>query len=174
MMIPKFSKNWIVLDIETTGFYADDSLLVAIGIKDRENEKILFVRKPSEEKNVLLEFIENIKQKRIETIIGYNIINFDLPYLRAKLFLHSLNFKILDSLLKIDLFEYVKNNFRLKNKSLREIGKKVFKIDNSESLNIPNYYLNFLENKEEKFIIEHLKDDLNITFLLAKKLEIID
>lgn len=169
----KFFGKWFVWDIETTGLYADNSFLVAIGLKNKEKEKIFFVSKPSQEKEVILKFFEFLEKEGCEALIGYNILNFDFPYLQAKCLLHNLKWKNKPEL--IDLLEWTKK-LRFKTLTLSHLSQLLFSNSNSKSLEIPKFYLYFLEGKVEykEKIIEHLRKDLENVLLLAFKLEIVE
>jgi len=171
------SGNWMIIDIETTGTEADASTLVAIGLLNDEQEKIFFVDRISEEKKALMSFLDFMKEKEVTTLIGYNIKNFDIPYLYGKLFIHGINPKAIENYTLIDLYELVKR-MRLKKKSLVEISEIAFdkKSEKVKSRFIPLLYMKYLDSRDEIHkdkIINHLKEDLINTRLLAKRLGII-
>lgn len=81
-----FDEHSIFFDIETTGFSPSSSSLYMIGCARRSGKYIcidqFFAEKPGEEKLVLTAFLELLKQ--YDTIISFNGIGFDVPYLKAK------------------------------------------------------------------------------------------
>jgi len=169
----RYYGKWFVFDIETTGFHADTSLLLAIGLKNKEEEKIFFVERPSFEKIVLKQFLRFLEARQVECLIGYNILSFDIPYLRAKFLLNNLNVWSLEKLEFIDLFEFMKK-LRLGSLKLAYISKLLFNSPNSSSFQMPTFYLKYMEDEQfKKKIIEHLKNDLKNTMLLAFRLGII-
>jgi len=167
----------MVIDIETTGFEADTSTLVAIGLLSDDREKIFFVDRISEEKKVLLSFLDFMEENKITTLIGYNIKNFDIPYLYGKFFIHGIDPKTIENCILIDLYEFVKK-MKLRKKSLAKISEIAFdrKSNEIESRYVPLMYIKYLDSKDETYrdkIISHLREDLINTRLLAKRLGVI-
>lgn len=87
-----FTDNCIFFDIETTGFSPSHSNLYLIGCARKKNNTIcidqFFAEKPEEEKLILSAFLELLKQ--YDTIISFNGIGFDIPFLKAKCDQYSL------------------------------------------------------------------------------------
>lgn len=81
-----FTENSIFFDIETTGFSPAHTSLYLIGCARRSGSIIcidqFFAEHPDEEKLILSAFLELLKQ--YDTIITFNGIGFDIPYLKAK------------------------------------------------------------------------------------------
>lgn len=81
-----FTENSIFFDIETTGFSPAHTSLYLIGCARRSGSIIcidqFFAESPKEEKLILCSFLELLKQ--YDTIITFNGIGFDIPYLKAK------------------------------------------------------------------------------------------
>lgn len=81
-----FTENAIFFDIETTGFSPAHTSLYLVGCARRRGNLIcidqFFAERPSEEKVILTAFLELLKQ--YQTIITFNGIGFDIPYLKAK------------------------------------------------------------------------------------------
>lgn len=81
-----FTGNSIFFDIETTGFSPAHTSLYLIGCARRSGSIIcidqFFAEVPKEEKLILCSFLELLKQ--YDTIITFNGIGFDIPYLKAK------------------------------------------------------------------------------------------
>lgn len=103
-----FEDNCIFFDIETTGFSPAHSSLYLIGCARKKNNTIcidqFFAEKPEEEKVILSAFLEILKQ--YDTIISFNGIGFDIPFLKAKCDRYGLeeNFK---SFGYIDIFKSI-------------------------------------------------------------------
>lgn len=103
-----FTENALFFDIETTGFSPVNTHLYLIGCAARKGNLLLvdqfFAEQPSEETEVLTAFISHLKN--YDTVITYNGIGFDIPYLKAK----CENFSLTDpfcSLHYIDIFKIV-------------------------------------------------------------------
>lgn len=81
-----FDAHAIFFDIETTGFSPASSSLYMVGCARRNKDQIqidqFFAEKPEEEADVLNAFFELLADRT--TIITYNGIGFDIPYLKAK------------------------------------------------------------------------------------------
>lgn len=81
-----FSEHAIFFDIETTGFSPARTSLYLIGCATRTGNTLcldqFFAETKSEESEVILAFFSLLKQ--YDTIISFNGIGFDIPYLKAK------------------------------------------------------------------------------------------
>lgn len=81
-----FTDSSLFFDIETTGFSPAHTSLYLIGCVRRSGPYIcmdqFFAEKPAEEKLILVAFLELLKA--CDTIITFNGIGFDIPYLKAK------------------------------------------------------------------------------------------
>lgn len=81
-----FDEHSIFLDIETTGFSPSSSYVYLIGCAVK-NEKYIevhqfFAENTTEEKEILSAFLELLE--KYDTIISFNGVGFDVPYLKAK------------------------------------------------------------------------------------------
>lgn len=87
-----FTDSSLFFDIETTGFSPAHTSLYLIGCVRRSGSYIcidqFFAEKPAEEKLILVAFLELMKT--CDTIITFNGIGFDIPYLKAKCDAYSL------------------------------------------------------------------------------------
>ena len=81
-----FTKNSIFFDIETTGFSAvrNDLYLIGCGYRDDKDFHIVqfFAENPKEQSAVLSEFFSLLS--RFDTILSFNGLGFDIPFLKAK------------------------------------------------------------------------------------------
>lgn len=81
-----FDEHSIFFDIETTGFSPSHSHIYLIGCARKQGNYIcidqFMAENPSEEKAVLVAFLEILKL--YHTIVSYNGIGFDIPFLKAK------------------------------------------------------------------------------------------
>lgn len=81
-----FDEHSIFFDIETTGFSPASSSLYMIGCARWENNRIyidqFFAEKPEEEAEILTAFFQILSQYK--TVITFNGVGFDIPYLKAK------------------------------------------------------------------------------------------
>lgn len=76
----------IFVNIETTGFSPAHTQVYLIGCSYRSSNKMIlhqfFAEDPSEEREILSAFLELLKP--FETIISFNGVGFDIPFLKAK------------------------------------------------------------------------------------------
>lgn len=81
-----FTPNAIFFDIETTGFSPVSSQLYIIGCARRKNSNIIidqyFAETKEEEQNLLISFLTLLEE--YQTIITFNGLGFDIPYIKAK------------------------------------------------------------------------------------------
>lgn len=81
-----FTENSLFFDIETTGFSPARTSLYLIGCAAREGDSLVvdqfFADTPKEEQEVLSAFFERLAH--FDTIITFNGIGFDIPYLKSK------------------------------------------------------------------------------------------
>lgn len=81
-----FDGDSIFFDIETTGFSPAHSTIYLIGCARKKDDVIcvdqFFAEEPSEEKDIIASFLGVLKD--YSTIISFNGIGFDIPFLKAK------------------------------------------------------------------------------------------
>lgn len=81
-----FTERALFFDIETTGFSPARTSLYLIGCASRKGDRLIvdqfFAAQPAEEAEILAAFSGLLAA--YETVITYNGIGFDIPYLRAK------------------------------------------------------------------------------------------
>lgn len=122
-----FTEETIFFDIETTGFSPASSDIYLIGCMYKEGENHIieqfFAESEADEKAILEGFLESLNKHK--TIISFNGIGFDLPFIRAKCNAHQIP-EHLGEFHCVDIFKLI-NNF----KSL---------------LKLPNYKQKTLEN----------------------------
>ncbi len=109
---PLFKKeNWLLFDIETTGFDRKRTQVVLIGMIYRKKGEIIlkqiFSERTADEPLLLTEFLRDLRDKEI--LISYNGDRFDIPYLNARYKENQIYYSI--PLYKsFDIFLYFKDN----------------------------------------------------------------
>lgn len=128
MIHSTFTEDSVFFDIETTGFSPSNTSLYLIGCARRKGDVIcidqFFADSPKEEKLLLTAFFELLKQ--YQTIITFNGLGFDIPYLKAK----CSQYRILEpfeNFTYIDMF-----------KSLSKF-KKIFKLPNFKQKTVEKF-----------------------------------
>lgn len=99
-----FSKTDALFDIETTGFSAKNSFIYLIGMallcEDTLEIYQFLAENRNEEKDIITAFHQKLTS--VNTLISFNGLGFDIPFLKAKENTYSIN-SSLDSYQQIDL-----------------------------------------------------------------------
>lgn len=179
-------KNYICVDIETCPINLEkydeleeseklklinpiDSKIIAIGIRYKGiniiindlDEKIL-IKNFWERINIICDMIESSLE-----IVGFNIVDFDLPFIISKSFVYNIPIipfkikEIIDIREKINCYKYGRVKGRMKQYA-QLIGLEILDVDGS---NVATLY----QNKEYEKIKEYLEMDLYITDKLFKR-----
>lgn len=163
-----------VLDIETTSLAADAGQVVCIGMAEyfKGKERIIFVKKPEEEKSSLREFIEFFQQVNIYFTWGG--LGFDVPFLISRCVRLRIDPSPMLEARHIDLMEVSKNHLRLSSNSLQSVSRYLGMPFTEEYLGIdvPRLYAEHLAGKKGRkaIIINHCRNDLRRILAVAKLL----
>lgn len=147
-----FDEHSIFFDIETTGFSPKQSSLYMIGCARRLEGNIcidqFFAENPSEEKDIISAFLDLLKQ--YDTIISFNGVGFDIPYLKAKCDFYKIpeNFRDYDYL---DIFKSVSQlKFLLQLPNYKQKSIESFlglaREDKQTGGELINVYLDYVKN----------------------------
>lgn len=127
LMNELLTEQSIFFDIETTGFSPTHSTLYLIGCARRKGDYLCitqyFAEKESEEKLILTAFLDLLRE--YDTIITYNGIGFDIPYLRAKCLSYDLT-EVFSDFEYIDIFKsisQIKHILQLENYKQKTVEK---------------------------------------------------
>ena len=158
----KLKANEVVLDIETTGLDPFADRVVAIGLLTEKGEKIIL---KEDEKQMLEEFLKLAYD--FETIIGWNVIRFDLWFLKIRCLKHNLSIENLKTSrgYVIDLMNQLFPQDQ-KWKRLSDVTEAFFgeRKDRSGQA-IQEAFL----NRDFKKIEEYLREDLKLTNMLFNR-----
>ncbi len=157
----------IFIDIETLGlYYIHPVFLVGmLSFKDGQGEvHQLLARNPIEEKALLLETINRIKQAAI--IVSFNGRSFDVPYLKGRMRFQGINDEF--DAFHFDLLRQTRKNYRsqLPNCRLLTIERYLFnqeRIDDLPGSQVAEYYQRYLDMEDRGYlnpILEHNACDL--------------
>jgi len=161
----------VMLDIETLGLDAFEHQIVLIGIK-KGGKITQWKLWEQEELDMILECLKTFEQIPFdETIVGYNNLKFDVPFIANRLQIHGKWIRPLWDLLYrdrkwFDLYQFMGNSFRNMDMWLDRFGIKR-KYDDIKGRDIPELF----KRKEYKRIEQHNKDDLNTSERLYLKLQ---
>lgn len=178
-------ENYFIIDIETCPFDIDnyesldekerlkllnpiDSRIVAIGIKYKNKSKILMDK---DEVKILKDFWDEFKNAKKENpncqIVGFNINNFDMPFLVSRSFINNVEIipfilkNVIDLREKINVYRYGKSRGKLSDFG-RLLGLKVSETDGSHVAGF------WKENKLDE-LRKYLENDLMITEEMLKR-----
>ncbi|WP_162300626.1 ribonuclease H-like domain-containing protein [Anaerosacchariphilus polymeriproducens] len=170
----KYAKNFsykesIFIDIETTGFSPASSFVYLIGCAYYDGEQWTliqwFAKSYESEVKVISAFLEFIS--KYKTLISYNGIGFDLPYIKERC--KKLNIPhSLDTVQHIDFYRVIlpyKRFFRLNNLKQKTIEEflsiqRQDKYNGSELISIYLQYLKTQDNNLIKLLLLHNHDDI--------------
>lgn len=165
----------IYLDIECTSLSADSGILTAIGLILPSGEtKLLFVEDPEEEKEVIQEFIEILRDYKEEPlVIWYS--DFDLPFLVTRAVKHGLDVSEIYDFRIIDLCKLIQKNLKFTSNKLDEVSK-FFGFEKNLRLtgkDVQLLYISAIKGdiKSKKEILDHCYDDLLNLKKIFEKLE---
>ncbi|RLI44357.1 hypothetical protein DRO69_07585 [Candidatus Bathyarchaeota archaeon] len=155
-------------DIETTGLDPYKSKVVLIGIKVGRKIRQWKLWEVGDEAKMILDALEAI-EKVNDTIIGYNNLKFDVPFLLERLKVlgkYEHGFFSIYRKKWFDLYQYLGNDFRSLDHwlSRAHIKKKYPELDGRD---MPIYF----KNKDYEKIVNHNVDDLITSKRLFKYLK---
>lgn len=171
-----YDEDSIFFDIETTGFSPSTSNVYLIGCARRKGEHIcidqFFAENPNEEKVIINAFLEILKQYK--TIISFNGVGFDIPFLKAKCDKYEINknfsdYNYLDIFKSISQIKFLLNLENYKQKSI----EKFLGIDREDKYNggeLINVYHDYVKSKDQEalelLLLHNYEDVLGMTNLL--------
>lgn len=161
----------IMFDIETTGLNPYQHQVVLIGFKKNQKIKQLKLWEIKDEGKMILEALDELKKldKFNDTIIGYNNLKFDVPFMLERLkILGKMKpefWSMIHNKKWFDLYQFLGNSYRALNLWLNKLGikKKYPELDGRQ---MPDYF----NKKDYKKIEKHNIDDLNSSEELFYKL----
>ena len=166
----------VVFDIESTALYADTGVVVGYGFLF-ENGKLqtAFIKGNIEEgeKQLINQCIRQLSS--FSHVVTFNGSGFDFPMLISRALKHGIDPSPILSINHTDLWLVVKENLLLTRNSL-DNAAKFFGIEKKTKLSgkdVPNLYVKATQGDKKALrkIRQHLKDDLQATLQLYKKLK---
>ena len=164
-----FQEDYIFFDIETTGFSPTNSSIYLVGCLRRKNDKLIidqfFAENKDDEVLVLKEFMYLLNQH--STIISFNGIGFDIPFIKAKCKTHRIPEK-LHSFSYIDIYKLVSSTkFLLKLPNYKQKTIEAFlgleredKYSGGELINVYDDYMKNQSEEAEKLLLLHNYEDV--------------
>ena len=171
-----FDEKSLFFDIETTGFSPSSSSIYMIGCARRKGNHIcidqFFAETVNEEKLIISAFIDLLKQ--YSTIISYNGVGFDIPFLKAKCDKYNINESFKDYNY-IDIFKSVsKIKFLLKLENYKQKSIEKFlglkRDDKFSGGELINVYYDYLKSPSDEYLkilyLHNFEDIIGMTELL--------
>ena len=161
----------VMFDIETLGLDAFRHQVVLIGMKMDGRIKQWKLWKEKDELSMIFKCLKTFEKIPLfETIVGYNNLKFDVPFIATRLSVHGKWSANLWQLLYrdrkwFDLYQFLGNDFRRMSFWLDKLGIKK-EYEDIMGRDIPRFYV---EMGYEK-IVKHNKDDLETSERLYWKL----
>lgn len=169
LMNEVFHEKAIFFDIETTGFSPQSTQLYLIGLAYREGSAVVieqfFAENRDDEPEVLQSFFAILKH--FDTIISFNGIGFDIPYLKGKCQRHKLSDPF-DDKKYVDIFKIVSGlKFLLKLPSYRQKSIETFldieredTFDGGELIDVYKEYVGHPTQEGLFFLKQHNYEDV--------------
>jgi hypothetical protein len=171
-----FDQDSIFFDIETTGFSPAHSIIYLIGCAYRKDDYLhvdqFFAESPQDEEEILTAFSELLKG--FTTIISYNGVGFDIPFLKAKydsfnLPEHFKDFHYIDIFKSVSEIKFLLKLPNYKQKTLEDfLGlKRDDRFSGGELINVYHEYTGSKDaEKEELLLLHNYEDVIGMTELL--------
>ena len=172
-----FTEDAVFFDIETTGFSPAYTTLYLIGCAHREGDSFMitqyFAESKEEEASVLAAFLQELSH--FQTVISFNGIGFDIPYLKNKCQKYGLAHPF-DEKTYIDIYKEVSAlKFLLKLPNYKQKTIETFlNINRADAFSggeLIEVYENYLKAKDDQalfFLKQHNYEDvLGMTELIA-------
>jgi uncharacterized protein YprB with RNaseH-like and TPR domain len=114
----------LLLDIEASNLFSNIGTIICIGIFDPQNFKeplIYFVRKPEEEIKALEWFEEKLAENNYFVLSGWNIKNYDIPFIHGRAVKLNFDFFNLTKLQIIDLLEIARAAVKIHSYKMEDV-----------------------------------------------------
>ena len=164
-----FDETSIFFDIETTGFSPSTSCIYMIGCLRRKNDMLIidqfFAENKNEEFDILNQFINLIKSYK--TILTFNGIGFDIPFIKAKCDSYKIEEHLKD-FQYIDIFKHISTiKFLLKLPNYKQKTIEAFldlqrndKFSGGELINVYEDYTKTQSPEAEQLLLLHNYEDV--------------
>lgn len=164
-----FDENCIFFDIETTGFSPTTSNIYLIGCLRKKGANLIidqfFAESKEDEKELLMQFMSLLN--KYKTIISFNGIGFDIPFIKAKCDAYGIK-EQLKEFSYIDIFKLISNiKFLLKLPNYKQKTIENFldiyrddKFSGGELINVYDEYTKSQSIEAEKMLLLHNIEDV--------------
>lgn len=164
-----FGEDCIFFDIETTGFSPTSSNIYLIGCLRRKGQNLIidqfFAESKEDEKDVLKNFMDLLHEYK--TIISFNGIGFDIPFIKAKCDAYEIPEHLKD-FSYIDIFKLISNiKFLLKLPNYKQKTIENFldihrddRFSGGELINVYDDYVKTKSSEAENLLLLHNFEDV--------------
>lgn len=164
-----FNDDCIFFDIETTGFSPTSSSIYLIGCLRKQGENLVidqfFAENKEDEHEVLIQFISLLNHHK--TIISFNGIGFDIPFIKAKCDTYGIEEHLRD-FEYIDIFKLISSiKFLLKLPNYKQKTLEAFldihrddKFSGGELINVYDDYVKTHSEEAEELLLLHNFEDV--------------
>lgn len=164
-----FNEDCIFFDIETTGFSPSSSNIYLIGCLHRHGENLVidqfFAESKTDEHEILKQFVDLLHQYK--TIISFNGIGFDIPFIKAKCDSYGIEEHLKD-FHYIDIFKLISSiKFLLKLPNYKQKTLEIFldiqrddKFSGGELINVYDEYIKTHAKDAEELLLLHNFEDV--------------
>jgi uncharacterized protein YprB with RNaseH-like and TPR domain len=166
-----FNRDFVVLDIETTGFSRDKCSIILIGIIIKTNNNLIstqiFCESLYEEKEMLLHLKDTLSSLDEFFLITYNGYSFDIPFINNKFKKYNIDYQI-ENIYNFDIYRLIRANKKLLNLeryNLKSIEKflGIERKDTISGKDSVQLYFEYLKTKNIKIlnkILLHNQEDI--------------
>lgn len=183
-----FIRNWYdeqnhrvgYLDIEATGFNANDAWMLSWAIKERGGKVVTDHVRPDEifkapgkvnmnyDRGITKTLLEEMRKYTV--LVGYYSTGFDFPFIRSRAMKHNLSFPSIGQIYHIDLFYHVRNKLKLSRNSLK-VATQFLEIAGKTSLDFSYWGIAGMGDVNAmKELLHHNEQDVIILEQLHKKM----
>ena len=167
--------NVIFFDIETD---VPPRKIWLIGVLHDGTFTQFFAKDWKQEKSMLTDFLEFLREKQMATLVSYSGNDFDRRVVSEALRRNRLGWKFFSSIPHIDLCKSIKDSFifPIQKYALKDLCAYLgyeFKHPGMDGLYVASEYLSHLKEKRklDSRVFEYNKDDVSVLPYLTKKLE---
>jgi len=123
---PSVELDFVMFDLETSGFDADWDILLTAAIKPYGKEPITFradnypewTTNRADDRGITIDIASELRKHAI--VIGHYSERFDVRFIRAKMFRHGL--EPLPPMFGLDTWRIAKNNFKVSNRRMKSLS----------------------------------------------------
>ena len=167
--------NVMFFDIETD---LDRRKVWLIGVLHDEKFEQFFAKDWKQEKTMLKDFLEFLREKQMATLVSYSGNDFDRRVVCEALRRNRLGWKFFSSIPHIDLCKSIRDSFifPIQKYALKDLGAHLgyaFKHPGMDGLDVASEYESHFQDKRklDSKVFEYNKDDVDVLPYLIKKLE---